>query len=133
VKHHLALWGPVLLYMGVIFYLSSLSDAPLPPGLTDKPSHSLGYFGFGVVVARAFAGGIPRRFGWRTAVAAIVFAIAYGASDELHQMFVPGRSADVNDLLADTIGASLGAFACWAWGIISLPAATHRRAPRHDL
>jgi VanZ family protein len=45
--------------------------------------------------------------------------VLYGASDELHQMFVPGRTAAFDDLLADTIGALVGASLCWAWGIIT--------------
>jgi VanZ family protein len=42
---------------------------------------------------------------------------AYGASDEWHQSFVPGRSTDVRDWIADTIGAALaiGLYAGWAW------------------
>jgi hypothetical protein len=36
---------------------------------------------------------------------------AYGAIDEFHQYFVPGRSCDVWDWLADTLGALLGALA----------------------
>ena len=41
-----------------------------------------------------------RRFGWALALASL-----YGVSDEVHQRFVPGRSADVTDWLADTLGA----------------------------
>ena len=36
-------------------------------------------------------------------------AIAYGISDEIHQSFVPGRDASVGDLIADSVGAALGA------------------------
>jgi len=36
---------------------------------------------------------------------------AYGAVDELHQYFVPGRNCNVWDWLADTLGAFLGAAA----------------------
>ena len=31
----------------------------------------------------------------------------YGATDEWHQSFVPGRDADVRDLVADAVGAAL--------------------------
>ena len=37
----------------------------------------------------------------------ILFATVYGASDELHQYFVPGRSCDVFDWIADVIGATV--------------------------
>lgn len=45
------------------------------------------------------------------AVAAIVLASLYGASDEFHQLFVPGRLCDPADWLTDTLGATLGALA----------------------
>jgi VanZ family protein len=38
-------------------------------------------------------------------------ASAYGAIDEFHQSFVPGRDCNVWDWLADTLGAFLGALA----------------------
>ena len=47
-----------------------------------------------------------------------VFGALYGASDELHQYFNPPRDADVFDVVADTIGAGIGATALYAWGII---------------
>ena len=37
-------------------------------------------------------------------------ASLYGISDEIHQIFVPGRTADPIDWLVDTCGAALGAF-----------------------
>ncbi|MEE0845769.1 MAG: VanZ family protein [Eggerthellaceae bacterium] len=58
---------------------------------------------------------------WRTRVAtpwavwaAVVCASLYGISDEIHQIFVPGRTADPVDWLVDTCGAALGAFVAYA-------------------
>jgi VanZ family protein len=117
-RRALRLWGPVVVYMAAIFYVSSLPQAPIPAG-TDKPWHSTAYFGFAVVVARAVAGGLPRRIGARRAALAIAMAIGYAVSDEWHQTFVPGRSGDLADLVADAVGACAGTAACWAWGIIA--------------
>jgi VanZ family protein len=115
----LSLWVPVVIYMGAIFYLSSLHQAPLPAGVGDKPAHAAGYFGLGFVVARALAGGVPPRLALPQIVIGLAIASAYGVTDEWHQSFVAGRSADVNDWYADSIGAALALGACWAWGIIS--------------
>jgi VanZ family protein len=104
--------------MGAIFYVSALSEPPIPAG-TDKPLHGLAYLGLALVVVRAVVGGLPRRIDMRSATIAILITATYAATDEVHQMFVPGRSADVLDLLADTGGAIGGTVACWAWGIIS--------------
>jgi VanZ family protein len=40
----------------------------------------------------------------------IVITLFYGAIDELHQIFIPGRSADIRDWLADSTGVILGVF-----------------------
>jgi VanZ family protein len=104
--------------MAAIFTVSSLSDVPLPSGASDKSGHALAYAGLGVFVVRAFAGGLPRRVTPGVALAALALTIGYGASDEIHQAFVPGRTADVADLYADAGGAIAATAACWAWGII---------------
>lgn len=114
----LRLWAPVVLYMAAIFYVSSLPQPPIPMG-GDKPWHAIAYFGFALVVVRASAGGLPRRIDRRTAGLAIAFAVTYAVTDEIHQWFVPGRSADVRDLIADAIGVLAGTAACRAWGIIA--------------
>ena len=106
--------------MALIFFLSSLHDAPLPPGMSDKSGHGLGYIGLSVLIVRAMTGGLPRPVSLRVAVAAVALTVAYGASDEFHQRFVAGRSSDVADLGADAAGAGIGAAACWACGIISM-------------
>ena len=112
------LWAPVVIYMAAIFYVSSLTNPPVPAN-TDKPLHWLAYLGLAVVVVRALAGGLPRRISFGIAAAAIAITIVYGATDEVHQLFVPGRTGDVYDLMADAAGALAGTIACVAWGIIS--------------
>jgi len=112
------LWGVVVLYMAAIFYVSALQAPPVPVG-SDKSLHALTYLGLAILVVRAVVGGLPRRIDRSAAAIAIVLTTAYGATDEVHQMFVQGRTADVFDLLADASGAIAGTAACWAWGIIS--------------
>jgi VanZ family protein len=112
-------WGPVLIYMAAIFYISSLHQPPLPPGVSDKPAHAFGYFGFGVVIARALSRGFPPRITLAQALIGLALASFYGITDEFHQRFVPGRSAEIADWYSDSIGSALGLFGCWAWSIIS--------------
>jgi VanZ family protein len=104
--------------MAAIFYVSSVPDPPIPSGV-DKPLHWAAYLGLAVFVLRAVAGGLPRRIDVWTAAVAMLITVGYGVTDEVHQMFVPGRSADMYDLLADAAGAIGGTVTCWAWGIIS--------------
>ncbi len=48
---------------------------------------------------------------------AVGVASAFGASDEWHQSFVPGRSAELADWVADTAGAACAAmfYVRWNW------------------
>jgi VanZ family protein len=109
----LAAWAPAVLYAALIFTLSSLSRPPpfVPPALLslDTLLHLAEYAVLGALVARALrAGGRPPA---RVFAGALLLGSLYGASDELHQAFVPDRHADVRDWAADTAGAALGAAA----------------------
>ena len=115
----LRLWGPVWLYMAGIFYVSAQPDVSVPGPFSDTSWHSLAYTGLGVLMVRALAGGLGARVTPARALLGIALTTAYGCTDELHQMFVPGRFAEWRDVAADATGAAIGAFLCWLWGIIS--------------
>jgi len=107
----LFLWLPAALFMGVIFYSSSLPDPA--PALTrvilDKILHMSGYALLGILYCVALRGeGLNLT---RTIIVAIFLASLYGASDEWHQSFTPRRTADVKDWFADTAGGAAGAIA----------------------
>jgi VanZ family protein len=105
---HIVLWVPPILYAAVIFHFSSESN-PLPQLTTrvwDKALHAIEYGGLAVLLSRAFRGeGIARA---RSIIFALVTASVYGATDELHQLFTPGRDSSVLDWTADTAGAVIG-------------------------
>jgi VanZ family protein len=117
----LVLWGPVFAYMAAIFYLSAQSSPPVPGGVPDWVLHAIEYCGLGIVVFRAVATGLGTAVTAGRAQLTLLIALAYAVSDELHQMFVPYRTADVRDVLADAAGASIALIVCWAWHIISTP------------
>ena len=105
------MFGPPLLYCGLIFFISHQPQLPDTPG-GDKLAHVLAYLVMGGLFFRAGAGATrwtPRVvFGIATILAAL-----YGVSDEWHQSFVPGRDPSVADVLADTVGGALGALLAW--------------------
>ena len=112
-RRRLAAWAPPLLYAGLVFALSAWSRPQdlIPEALLfhDKLIHLCEYGVLGALLARALdAGGRPsaRVLAWAFAIGAL-----YGASDELHQAFVPGRDASVYDWAADAAGTALGAAA----------------------
>jgi VanZ family protein len=112
------LWGPVVVATVAIFVVSAQPDPPLPSVITDKQGHSAGYAVLAALVTRALVGGLGGQVHVAQAARSIALTTTYGASDEWHQSFVPGREADVADVWADAVGACVGTALCWAWGII---------------
>ena len=102
--------------MALIFGLSSISIPPTLPGGSDKGAHAILYAGLGTLLLRALAGGQFRRIAVRTLLTAIVLAAAYGVSDEIHQLFVPGRSYEIADMVADAAGAGVATIGVTLWG-----------------
>jgi VanZ family protein len=104
---------PALAWMGLIFWLSSQPSLPsaifLFDGI-DKVFHAGAYGVLGALLSLALGATTGR-----AASLAVVIASLYGVSDELHQYFVPGRSCDVFDWMADTGGAAVvvGMLAVW--------------------
>lgn len=104
------LWGPVLLVMGLIFFFSSLPDPGGPPGgISDKTAHVLIYATLGGSLVRALAGGRITAMTLTRILLAAALGTLYGVSDEIHQHFVPPRTPDILDVVADSIGAVVGA------------------------
>ena len=104
---------PAIAYAGLIFYLSSQPN-PLPvltSRLSDKLIHLVEYAAFAAMVTWGLSH-VGLGFG-RAARWAALLGSLYGATDELHQRFVPHRSAEVADWIADTTGAALGALLAW--------------------
>lgn len=105
-------WTPVLAWAALIFMLSSLHDLPgdnFLPEFSDKIAHVILYTVLGYFLTRAMRskGGLPGR---APLAATFVLGVAYGLTDELHQAFVPGRTPDPADLLADAAGVAMGIF-----------------------
>lgn len=68
--------------------------------------HFAEFFLLGLALANALRLHLPLG---RAAALAVALASAYGVTDELHQIFVPGRTCDPLDWLVDTIAAALAA------------------------
>ena len=105
--------------MAGIYFVSGLPIAPLPADVSDKTGHVAAYGGLAALCVRAVGGGLPCRVVFRVAWLALVIAGGYGVFDEIHQLFVPGRSGELNDWYADVTGAVIGIGVCWLWGIIA--------------
>jgi len=120
-------WLPLLLWAAFIFATSANPQPyqllpanwmqPINPAnhtslswdeVLGRFSHAGEYAVLGLMAARAIA--------WKSRAKPIQLAMAwagstlYGLSDEIHQMYVPGRTFQLGDLVLDMIGAFLGIF-----------------------
>ncbi len=80
-----------------------------------KTAHATEYAILGVLVAGGLVDGSKKR-AYRIFVPWAIGSV-YAASDELHQMFVPGRSCQLTDIMLDSFGVLVGvllAQAVWA-------------------
>ena len=103
-------WFWPLAVAALIFFASSREHVATP-GLTridDKFGHFAVYGLLGTLACRLGSG-------WPAAAWALVAVSAYGASDEWHQSFVPGRQSELQDWIADTAGAALAIGLYWGW------------------
>lgn len=102
---------PPFVWAAFIFYLSTLQGMGLAPfPYADKIIHALIYAVFGYFIARALflSFGVSGR---RLLIVTAVIAGFYGITDEIHQLYVPTRSFELFDILADFLGGLAGAFA----------------------
>jgi VanZ family protein len=109
VGRRLLLWGPVALWAAALFFASSMSDVGPAGRIPDWVTHGLAYLVFALLIARALAGGLGRVLPGRAVAITTLLATLYGASDEWHQSFVPGREASAGDVAKDLGGALSGA------------------------
>jgi len=110
-KNFLCYTLPLILYCGMIFYSSSV-QSPLPKSESipylDKVVHALAYAPLGILFFRFFR---FFRFEDRIRLSIILSILAaslYGASDEIHQYFVPSRVCDIADWISDSVGGAIG-------------------------
>ncbi|WP_188206809.1 VanZ family protein [Alkalibacillus aidingensis] len=132
--HKWIAWTGVLVWMGLIFYLShqpATESSELSRGITEtivktiesvapstefnianfnhlvrKNAHFFAYLVLGVLVIYALKR--SEVSGIRAIVTALVICILYAISDEVHQLFIPGRSGEIRDVIIDSAGSSVG-------------------------
>jgi len=129
-------WMTVFIWMSVIFYLShqpAAKSSELSSKVAEvvintietvapkvkiekqnfhhivrKNAHFFYYFVLGILAVNAFRmSGIS---GLRGILLALLICILYAISDEIHQIFVPGRSGEIRDMVIDSSGAGTGIF-----------------------
>lgn len=127
-------WLAVFIWMLFIFYLSHQSateSSQLSAGITErilsiiegmvlyinldlgdfhffirKAAHFIAYFILGILIMNALSKNDAitlKLFSY-----ALIICIVYAISDEVHQLFIPGRSGEARDVIIDSIGSFVG-------------------------
>jgi hypothetical protein len=110
VRERLAAWGPAAAWASFLFFLSSRPSlgVDLSGGL-DKVAHFSAYLVLGFFLAHA----AKRRD--HPLLLAVALGMLYGALDEFHQSFVPGRTPAFADWIADVLGTVAGVLLFRQW------------------
>lgn len=110
---------PVVIIMAIIFGLSHTPGDQLPQSTNgfDKLFHTIAYAALGLSALFAVRKKFQQAPGV-TSLMVILFCLAYGISDELHQSFIPNRSPSVHDILADITGGMLAVLTWTMWSKI---------------
>ena len=99
------LWLPVFIWMGVIFFLSAqpvlkANQSFLLDFLIKKGAHIFEYALLFMLLSRAR--------NHRHHMSTFLFTISYAFIDETHQLFTPGRTGTIRDVLFfDLLGITL--------------------------
>ena len=124
-SYKLKAWTPVLLWAAIIFYFSSnpnpyhylpaswRSAVPLPTISTSSAAELLGqlmhfveYTILAFLVYRALHHTLPAS--QKINLLTIIFTLVFALSDEIHQLYVPGRAFQIIDLIIDFLGILFG-------------------------
>jgi VanZ family protein len=101
---------PSAVYYAFIFFLSSRSFKVKPEiPFLDKGVHLVEFALLGLFLSLGYFKNLKSAFVLR-AVLTVLSGIILAALDEGHQYFVPGRSTEILDLVADTVGICAGLF-----------------------
>ncbi len=99
---------PIVLYSCLIYFLSDQARLPMPDlGIFswDKLIHFAAYFVYGILMQLAVIALVGKKTLKNQIFIVILLCSLYAFSDEFHQSFVPGRDADIYDVIADILGA----------------------------
>ncbi len=111
-------WLPVIVWMGVIFIGSSIGNIPRVGGRTTdsivhRAAHVLEFAVLGVLLLRAVNKEKPVTK--REMIITLFVVTLYGASDEFHQRFTPGRNSEGLSVLFDAAGGAIGGWIYHEW------------------
>lgn len=116
-------FGPVIVWMCLMYYFSSRAGLPINGTITEdflskKLAHVLEYALLMLLMYRAA--------GEKNLAKALLFSLAFAFSDEIHQLFTPTRSGRLRDVGIDSLGLLISCglivkFKLWNSSLLLLP------------
>ena len=108
VKKRVKYWLPPVLWAGVIFWFSTFpqmrtTEIYWQDFILKKTAHFMEYGILAMLLYRSFINGRVNKK--RSLVYSFILTVLYAVSDEIHQLYTPGRDARVRDVLIDSAGA----------------------------
>lgn len=122
IKRGIFFWVPPLLWMGLIYFLSSFhklqaSTVSWQDFVIRKAAHFTEYFVLFTLLNCGLKNTTKLTPGKRLA-SALLLTILYAVSDEFHQTFVSGRTGKSFDIGIDSLGGILGLL--FSWKLVNL-------------
>ena len=110
-QHKTLWWALFVVWLAAVFYASSLAGDEvgkyLPTFAWHKFAHFVAYSAGAVILALCLR--FSTAWSWKKiAIVSVVVVSIYGATDEFHQSFTPGRGPAVRDWAIDTVSGMLG-------------------------
>ncbi len=101
---------PLAVYWIALVIATSLPAKSLPKtSINDKVEHFLAFLGLGFLLSfTLYVQDKYKLLKINYSISAVLIALVYAVVDEIHQLFIPGRQCDVQDMSADLIGAIAG-------------------------
>lgn len=92
--------------VNIISSVLNINNIELLNLIIRKLAHYIEYLILGILVINMFIkNNIPQSY-----LISIIFCIIYAISDEIHQIFTPGRACQIKDILIDSIGSITGIY-----------------------
>ncbi len=114
---------PFIIYTIAIFYVSNQPQAPFDVNIFwsfDKVLHLFAYFIY-YICCIFFINALSKKYTkLKPEKYSLIISMVFAISDEFHQYFIPGRSAEIGDILADFTGIFLAFLLC-RFFILKLP------------
>lgn len=106
--HKVKNWIPSIFIMLIIFLISNTPGEVInSSGLGYEPLHINGHFFLFFLLCISYYKGS------KDILLSVLLTILYGISDEIHQMYIPGRSSNMFDIYTDSFGAIIAGIILW--------------------